>query len=552
MKKHRLVQFNHILPWCASLPLLLGTWGYYLSFAHEEAISANVFAALRVNPGGAVSVILKSIYRAIILYGLSADESRIGLYKPGYWQLETARWIALFVTTSVFISIIHMATSRMSARLRTLRSDAVALHGDPSLVSLLRRELGTKAIEGTMPERFRARKHILAFQSEQSMYQYLIACHEQFFDQKKKLIYLCTLKASYPSNQDGGIFVSNMAENCARLYWEDRFLRKSERSVAILGFDEYGMALLTQALLVNVYREPREIRYTVYGDGAAYLSLHPNIGQFMSIGEERPGWDSLFFRPKAWEGQLDEIIGADRIIACSNSDEENLQMLDRLIERGPAGQIDVRVINAELPRRLWRGDEENIGIFGTNDKLYTLDVIVRESLLRNAKRIHACYILHEAQTTEACSQRKCAKRNVHCLECAVFRASWEKLGTFKQGSNIAQADHMSVKIREVLADDVAINQDAILRYKSAYELLKPSDRLRLMELEHNRWMRYHFINGWSYAPVRDDAHKRHNLLIGYKELSEDQWVKDEAAYAILTTILLDDQWTCEGLSKRGV
>lgn len=117
-KRRHKINLSHVLPWCAGLPLLLGTWGYYLSYAKDAAISADVFVALHAKLGVAVNVILKPIYRAVILYGLNVDESRLDLGKPGYCQIETVRWIALFVKTSVFISIISMAACARYTRTR--------------------------------------------------------------------------------------------------------------------------------------------------------------------------------------------------------------------------------------------------------------------------------------------------------------------------------------------------------------------------------------------------------------------------------------------------
>lgn len=527
MKRMRGFRISQILPWCAGIPLILATWGYFLAYTSTEEASHLL---------DRVIVFSRALYRAVAIYGISVDESAMSKLGPGYWQLEAARWLALLVTTSVFVNLLRMATSRMVTQLRVLHRDAVTLHGDPGLLDRMRRELGARAITGTMPERFRACTHILAFESERAMYDYLVANHGAFFGDLGKRIYLCTLRAAYPTNRDAGIFVSNIAENCARLYWEERYLRKGEQRIAIVGFEEYGERILAQALMVNVFRASREIRYVVYSDGASFLSLHPGIAQFISIGEEKPGWDALLFCAEPWEKCLDELARADRVIACHNSDEENLRLLDRLIERGATAQIDVRAINEELPRRLWSGDEAGIGVFGTEDRLYTLDVVMRETLLNRAKLIHARYVRHVDGVVETCERRRCDKRAAQCLNCDAYRKSWEALGPFKRGSNIAQADHMSVKVREVLEEDGVPDENTIRRFKRKYEEMTHSEKASLLAMEHDRWSRYLIFHGWTYAPVRDDAHKKHNLLVPYIRLSEDQWAKNGDAFEMVPEI----------------
>ena len=48
----------------------------------------------------------------------------------------------------------------------------------------------------------------------------------------------------------------------------------------------------------------------------------------------------------------------------------------------------------------------------------------------------------------------------------------------------------------------------------------------LMEMEHIRWCRYHFVNHWSYDKIRDNRKRNHPMLVSYKELSREEQLKD--------------------------
>ena len=48
----------------------------------------------------------------------------------------------------------------------------------------------------------------------------------------------------------------------------------------------------------------------------------------------------------------------------------------------------------------------------------------------------------------------------------------------------------------------------------------------LAEAEHNGWMAHRAATGWTYAPQRDDAAKRHPAMIPYADLPDSEKAKD--------------------------
>lgn len=53
------------------------------------------------------------------------------------------------------------------------------------------------------------------------------------------------------------------------------------------------------------------------------------------------------------------------------------------------------------------------------------------------------------------------------------------------------------------------------------------EKLNLRMLEHRRWNAYMRSEGYSYAPVRNDLAKRHNCLVPFSFLSEEDKMKDD-------------------------
>ena len=56
--------------------------------------------------------------------------------------------------------------------------------------------------------------------------------------------------------------------------------------------------------------------------------------------------------------------------------------------------------------------------------------------------------------------------------------------------------------------------------------LSKSDIETMAKLEHERWAWEKRLNGWTYAPVRNNKNKKHNCLVPYNELSELEKEKD--------------------------
>ena len=115
---------------------------------------------------------------------------------------------------------------------------------------------------------------------------------------------------------------------------------------------------------------------------------------------------------------------------------------------------------------------------------------------------------------------------------------WEDLSDHLKRSNIAAADHMTVKVRYLLDDD-SITELTGENCRRAYEAFcnaDPQKRDICREMEHRRWIRFHQMFNWTYASERDDQMRRHPLMLPYSKLGEEDREKDAYAWEMLSGV----------------
>lgn len=106
---------------------------------------------------------------------------------------------------------------------------------------------------------------------------------------------------------------------------------------------------------------------------------------------------------------------------------------------------------------------------------------------------------------------------------------WERLATSYRQANRHQADHVWAKL--AVTDCRAVPEDLVEAFA-----LSPLEVERLAMVEHERWAADRYLDGWSYAPVRDNARKLHPQLIPYADLSEPMKDLDRFAVRGLPTL----------------
>ncbi len=107
---------------------------------------------------------------------------------------------------------------------------------------------------------------------------------------------------------------------------------------------------------------------------------------------------------------------------------------------------------------------------------------------------------------------------------------WERLTTSYRQANRHQADHVWAKL--AVTDARAVPEEMVESF-----VLTPLEVERLAIIEHERWAADRHLDGWSYAPVRDNRLKHHPQLIPYADLSEPMKDLDRFAVRGLPTLL---------------
>ncbi|MBQ9250033.1 MAG: ion transporter [Oscillospiraceae bacterium] len=290
-------------------------------------------------------------------------------------------------------------------------------------------------------------------------------------------------------------------EVMSRSYWKAHPLTAGERTVVFIGGGTVGTALLERALLTNVLEKGRTIRYHVFGADSTFSTLHPEI--MKALSGENEAEDSLCFHMEDWTEARTLLQQADRILICGDGEAENHSVYERL----KSWYVSTAHVHVYLTEPV-----PGIDSFGGLADSFTPEFVMKDELNRRAVLMNDIYNEGAAQPT-----------------------AWRDLSPFLRQSNIAAADHLIVKARYLLGDDglTELSDDDCHRAYARFIELRQEQADLLQEMEHRRWLRFYQMYNWQYAPVRDNALRRHPLMVEYKDLSPEDRKKDAYAWEML-------------------
>ena len=115
---------------------------------------------------------------------------------------------------------------------------------------------------------------------------------------------------------------------------------------------------------------------------------------------------------------------------------------------------------------------------------------------------------------------------------------WTELSEFHRQSNIAAADHLLTKVRILLPKEnvTTITPEICMRAFANYSARTGEQKEACRWLEHKRWVRFHVMNNWSNAEVRDNALRHHTMIVPYDQLSKAEQALDDSAWEVLGEI----------------
>ena len=330
-------------------------------------------------------------------------------------------------------------------------------------------------------------------------------------------------------NPPTGLRTFDPADLTARAYWHDHPLSSREKNVVMIGNGALLNYLIEQAVIVNVFGPFLICRYHIFNEKKthdpnrhsddSFLEDHPHIKDVLSVravsGKEvvndEAANDTFFFHTDAWDKNHQCLEMADRIIVCTTSEIENIRIAEK-IRSLCATKADLYIYGSD--------SIDGVTGFGSIAELYTPERILREDMLKRARTLNDYY--NSLQQDES------------------KRTPWEDLSMFTKRSNMAAADHMGTKLR-ILTDSLD-NNTAVQADRDTIDLAVRNfrenviDRNLCRQIEHERWMRFHSLYGWTYGEVRDNTLRRHPLMVPFEELAPEQQAMDDISWELLEVL----------------
>lgn len=306
----------------------------------------------------------------------------------------------------------------------------------------------------------------------------------------------------------GNIHFFHTYDCCARSYWRNHPLGSDEDNIVIIGFGNYGRAILERAILTNINDSDFDVSYHIFGDSERFRDIHKNLKLAFGINERREGFDSIYFHTEKWTANHDVIGKADRIIVCEDDVQDawdDMWELRRYYNY--TGRIDLRT-NRTAP---------GVSYFGTNEEIFTVDEIIRARLNDAARTMNDLY-------------RKSVEDSL----------DWDELNDQLKQSKIAVADHLFNKIRILLRGKAVSGLDWEI-CQAAYEAYceaknNPEELDKLRQIEHARWVRFYVYYNWTYGKKRNDVLHENPMIQRYQDLTDSQKAYHDRAWELLGEI----------------
>ena len=307
-----------------------------------------------------------------------------------------------------------------------------------------------------------------------------------------------------PDETPKGITLFSDTEAIGRLFWLEHPLAPHEKEIVIIGGKRYGEPLLEKGLLNNIFSPDQHLIYHVFGDFAHFKGLHERLKNVMKVDGEGADGDSLWFYEESWENRPDLLEKADHIVICADSDDEGLELYWALKTYYPVqGNVYVR-----LSRMV---EEPGMVVFGSDEELYEPENVMNHTLVSLGIRVNELYRTKYGGKT------------------------WYELSEFHRQSSIASADHLAVKASILLGKMLRgrLTQEESRKAFEVYRQTADRDHDLYRSIEHMRWNRFHTMYNWRYDEKRDNAMRRHTLLLPYDKLSLRDQEKDDDAWLLL-------------------
>lgn len=439
--------------------------------------------------------------------------------------IEISRWLAAFIVLKVTFNILASLKDNWKLWCKIRRKDSYAIHGDSALCDTLCNNIGSNAFHSDSPSTLRANHHVLLFNNDTDALNFFEENEEYLLRSNHVHIGLNDIRRE--SFEVEKISLFNMAENCARFYWNHYPVLHAE-TIVLVGTGDYANYLLTHGLLTNVFSVKEGVTYHIFGDFKEYTALHTELSKVASINIKSLDGDSIFFHDEPWYKDINILKTSDRVILCNDS-ETNTFICSELLSMCNLKNIHIRMDSSKMCDILFYNDF--VKAFGTMEQLCTPEIIIQEKLMEQSQKVHAMYL---SSTCSHCNNNSLKV----CLSCRKFLEDWRKnLSSFTRYSNVAVADHIPTKLHLLGLN----KEDVLTMTKEEFNKFFgsiPKERMQeLQEIEHIRWSRYHYMNNWQYSTKKDNKNRKHCYLVPYSQLTKAIQDKDGDNYKVLWDLI---------------
>ncbi|AEH08060.1 MULTISPECIES: RyR domain-containing protein [Protofrankia] len=220
-------------------------------------------------------------------------------------------------------------------------------------------------------------------------------------------------------------------------------------------------------------------------------------------------------------------LGIRHLVLCDQNEDTVLpRALNTTRNTVDVGQI-VTVCTGQrtalgdlLNPRLLDSAPGEVRIFAITDEAAEPDELRNDTLTVLARAIHEQYLIDE----------QAKGRTIGSAEPMDL---WDDLRDDLRAANYRQAEDIGVKLGKISAVVVPMT-DPPTDFS-----FTPAEIDLLARHEHERWCAERRGQGWTFAPVRDDSRRRHNLLVDWLDLPDDQRAKAIATVRHLPALLAD-------------
>ncbi|RKM56942.1 hypothetical protein D6856_14285 [Butyrivibrio sp. XB500-5] len=396
---------------------------------------------------------------------------------------------SVIVTAGIILSVLKYAYAKIEHFFIRLKKDSTVVYTDNELGYALASSLknGYATENDSRPEK--VKNHIVMFEDDAKNITFYSQNESRLKDQKVFMMMTeldsTLLKATDTSEADLHFFNTN--ELLARDYWKkyNLYSHKSDSfKIAVIGDNDVADAIFKYGYLNNLYTLEQSFEYHIWGLTGSKASF---IGNLPTDNK-----DKIIIHKESPFESCDSFKDIDRVIYCL--EENSIDMIQMILYVNPTAEIHCYFKEETSYEDIY--DSDKIITFGALDDLLTEESVKNESLYLQGKLFNYDYALRYSERTAPSDYKK------------EMENEWKKLSGFKKSSSIARADHYWIEKR--------LKEDGILSDED-------EDALKI---EHIRWSRFHFINHWSYAEKRDNARRRHNLLVPYEQLAQSEKEKD--------------------------